>query len=94
MDLTIIVSVVAIVAVAAVSERIAVAVPLSLVVVGIALSFLPSLPKIDVDPHWILAENFGWRGGTCWPGRGCAGWSPSRSRSRCPTALRTGRSSC
>ena len=37
------------------SERIAVAVPLSLVVVGIALSFLPGLPKIDVDPHWILA---------------------------------------
>ena len=57
MELTIIaiVGVVAIVAVAAVSQRIAVAVPLSLVVVGIALSFLPGLPKIEVDPHWILA---------------------------------------
>jgi NhaP-type Na+/H+ or K+/H+ antiporter len=57
MELTIIVivSVVAIVAVASVSQRIAVAVPLSLVVVGIALSFLPGLPKIDVDPKWILA---------------------------------------
>jgi CPA1 family monovalent cation:H+ antiporter len=57
MELTIIVigAVVAIVAVAAVSDRIAVAAPLSLVVVGIALSFLPGLPKIQVDPEWILA---------------------------------------
>jgi NhaP-type Na+/H+ or K+/H+ antiporter len=56
MELTIIaaVSLVAIVAVAAVSQRIAVAAPLSLVVVGIALSFLPGLPKISVDPEWIL----------------------------------------
>jgi monovalent cation/hydrogen antiporter len=59
MDLTTIVivigAVVAIVAVAAVSDRIAVAAPLSLVVVGIALSFLPGLPKIQVNPEWILA---------------------------------------
>ncbi len=57
MELTIIVivGVIAIVAVAATSERIAVAAPLSLVVVGIALSFLPGLPKIQVDPKWILA---------------------------------------
>ena len=59
MDLTAIVivigAVVAIVAVAAVSDLIAVAAPLSLVVVGIALSFLPGLPKIQVDPEWILA---------------------------------------
>lgn len=48
-------AVVAIVAVAAISERIAVAAPLSMVVVGIALSFLPGLPKIQVDPEWILA---------------------------------------
>ena len=48
-------AVVAIVAVAAVSQRIAVAAPLSMVVVGIALSFLPGLPKIEVDPEWILA---------------------------------------
>ena len=56
MELTIVaaVSVVAIVAVSAISRRIAVAAPLSLVVVGIALSFLPSLPAIDVDPKIIL----------------------------------------
>ena len=57
MELTIIAvaAVVAIVAVAAVSQRIAVAAPLSMVVVGIALSFLPGLPKIEIDPEWILA---------------------------------------
>jgi monovalent cation/hydrogen antiporter len=59
MNLTVIVivigAVVAIVAVAAVSDLIAVAAPLSLVAVGIALSFLPGLPKIEVDPEWILA---------------------------------------
>jgi len=57
MELTIIAvaAVVAIVAVAAVSQAIAVAAPLSMVVVGIALSFLPGLPKIEVDPEWILA---------------------------------------
>ncbi len=57
MELTIIAvaAVVAIVTVAAVSQRIAVAAPLSMVVVGIALSFLPGLPKIEVDPEWILA---------------------------------------
>ncbi len=59
MNLTLIVivvgAVVAIVAVAAVSDLIAVAAPLSLVAVGIALSFLPGLPKIQVDPEWILA---------------------------------------
>ena len=50
MELTIIAvaAVVAIVTVAAVSQRIAVAAPLSMVVVGIALSFLPGLPKIEV----------------------------------------------
>ena len=51
-------AVVAIVAVAAISERIAVAAPLSMVVVGIALSFLPGLPKIQVDPEWILARSW------------------------------------
>ena len=57
MELTIIAvaAVVAIVAVAAVSQRIAVAAPLSMVVVGIALSFLPGLPEIQVNPEWILA---------------------------------------
>jgi CPA1 family monovalent cation:H+ antiporter len=56
MELTIIVIVAAIVAVAATSERIAVAAPLSLVVVGIVLSFLPGLPKIEVGPPcWLRA---------------------------------------
>jgi monovalent cation/hydrogen antiporter len=57
MDLTIIAiaGVAAIVAVAAVSRRIEVAAPLSLVVVGIVLSFLPRVPEIEVDPRWILA---------------------------------------
>src|SRR5580658_1562980 len=57
MEFTIIavVGVIAVVAVAAVSARIAVAAPLSLVVVGIGLSFLPGLPKISIDPEWILA---------------------------------------
>jgi CPA1 family monovalent cation:H+ antiporter len=57
MEFTIIavVGVIAVVAVAAVSQRIAVAAPLSLVVVGIGLSFLPGLPKIEIDPEWVLA---------------------------------------
>ena len=57
MELTLIaaVGVVAIVAVAAVSRRISVAAPLSLVLVGIVLSFLPGVPEIEVDPKWILA---------------------------------------
>jgi len=57
MELTIIAvaGIIAIVAVAAVSRRIAVAAPLSMVVVGIALSFLPGLPEIEVAPEWILA---------------------------------------
>ena len=57
MELTIIAAaaVVAIVTVAAISQRIAVAAPLSMVVVGIALSFLPGLPEIQVNPEWILA---------------------------------------
>jgi hypothetical protein len=57
MELTIIAIAVvaAIVTVAAVSRRIEVAAPLSLVAVGIALSFLPRVPEINVDPKWILA---------------------------------------
>ncbi len=57
MELTIIAvaGVIAVVAVAAVSQRIAVAASLSLVVAGIGLSFLPGLPKIDVDRAELLA---------------------------------------
>ena len=70
MELTIIAvaAVVAIVAVAAVSQRIAVAAPLSMVVVGIALSFLPGLPKIEIDPEWIPAEELGASGVLSRPG--------------------------
>src|SRR6201992_3600296 len=57
MQLTLIaaVGVISIVAVAAFSARIGVATPLLLVLVGIALSFLPGLPAIEPDPEWILA---------------------------------------
>jgi CPA1 family monovalent cation:H+ antiporter len=56
MELTLIavVGVVAIVAVSAMSARIGVAAPLGLVVVGIALSFVPGLPDVTVDPEVIL----------------------------------------
>ncbi|MFI6938678.1 cation:proton antiporter [Streptomyces sp. NPDC050418] len=47
--------VIAVVAVAAFSERLGLAAPLSLVVVGIALSFIPGVPHPGVDPEWILA---------------------------------------
>jgi len=57
MELTLIAvtGVIAIVAVAALAERISVAAPLALVVVGIGLSFLPGLPAIPVSPHLVLA---------------------------------------
>jgi NhaP-type Na+/H+ or K+/H+ antiporter len=57
MQLTLIaaVGVISIVAVAAFSARIGVATPLLLVLVGIALSFLPGLPAIEPNPEWILA---------------------------------------
>ncbi len=50
-----IVGIVVLIGVAAISARIAVATPLSLVVVGIGLSFLPGLPAITVSPDAILA---------------------------------------
>ncbi|MFY9931174.1 MAG: sodium:proton antiporter [Streptosporangiaceae bacterium] len=50
-----IVGIVVLIGVAAISARIAVATPLSLVVVGIGLSFLPGLPAITVKPEDILA---------------------------------------
>ncbi|MEV3861195.1 cation:proton antiporter [Streptomyces sp. NPDC050095] len=57
MELTLIavVGVASIVAVAAFSQRLGLAAPLSLVVVGIALSFVPGVPVPDVEPEWILA---------------------------------------
>src|SRR3954452_22223816 len=46
--------VVAIVAVSALAPRVAVAAPLVLVLLGVAVSFLPFVPAIEVDPEWIL----------------------------------------
>ncbi|MER7170239.1 cation:proton antiporter [Streptomyces mesophilus] len=47
--------VISIVAVAAFSERLGLAAPLSLVLVGIGLSFIPGVPHPDVEPELILA---------------------------------------
>ena len=40
---------------AALAPRLRVAAPLLLVVLGIAISFVPGVPGIQVDPEWILA---------------------------------------
>ncbi|MEV8319801.1 cation:proton antiporter [Streptomyces sp. NPDC059900] len=57
MEVTLIavVGVASIVAVAAFSQRLGLAAPLSLVVVGIALSFVPGVPVVETDPEWVLA---------------------------------------
>ncbi|MFC9557432.1 cation:proton antiporter [Rhodococcus sp. NPDC056960] len=57
MELTLIAVVVvaSIVAVAAFSQRLGLAAPLSLVVVGIGLSFVPAVPDVEIEPEWILA---------------------------------------
>ncbi|WP_338693422.1 cation:proton antiporter [Streptomyces sp. Q6] len=57
MEVTLIavVGVASIVAVAAFSQRLGLAAPLSLVVVGIALSFVPGVPVVEVEPEWVLA---------------------------------------
>ncbi|MGW1773419.1 cation:proton antiporter [Streptomyces sp. NPDC002104] len=55
MTLVSIVGVSSIVAVAAFSKRLGLAAPLSLVVVGIALSFVPGVPALAVEPEWVLA---------------------------------------
>ncbi|WP_328296971.1 cation:proton antiporter [Streptomyces sp. NBC_00435] len=55
MTLVSIVGVTSIVAVAAFSKRLGLAAPLSLVVVGIALSFVPGIPTLAVEPEWVLA---------------------------------------
>lgn len=46
--------IVLIVAAAAFSNRLGIAAPLLLVVLGIGYSFLPGVPSIDVEPEWIL----------------------------------------
>lgn len=48
-------AVLCIVAVNTVAPRIRVAAPLVLVLIGVAISLLPSTPAIEVDPEWILA---------------------------------------
>ncbi|WP_371614439.1 cation:proton antiporter [Streptomyces sp. NBC_00454] len=55
MTLVSIAGVTSIVAVAAFSKRLGLAAPLSLVVVGLALSFVPGVPALAIDPEWVLA---------------------------------------
>ncbi|MFC7304449.1 cation:proton antiporter [Streptomyces monticola] len=57
MELTLVavVGVISMVAVAAFSKRLGIAAPMSLVVVGIALSFVPGVPALEVEPELILA---------------------------------------
>jgi len=57
MDATLVVAigVVAIVAVNAWAKRVGVAAPLILVAVGVAVSFLPFVAPVEIEPEWILA---------------------------------------
>lgn len=48
-------AVLAIVTVTALAPRVGVAAPLVLVLVGIAISFVPAVPPVDIDPEWVLA---------------------------------------
>lgn len=52
--LVVVVGIIAIVVVAAFSDTLGVAAPLSLAVVGIALSFVPGIPHPEVEPKLIL----------------------------------------
>ncbi|PSK99916.1 sodium/proton antiporter (CPA1 family) [Murinocardiopsis flavida] len=47
--------VVSLVVVAAFAERLGLAAPLLLVVVGAGMGFVPGMPAVQVDPEWILA---------------------------------------
>lgn len=55
MTLVSIAGVTSIVAVAAFSKRLGLAAPLILVVVGIALGFVPGMPALAIEPEWVLA---------------------------------------
>lgn len=55
LTLVVILGIISIVVVAAFSERLSLAAPLSLVVVGIGLSFIPGVPHPEVEPELILA---------------------------------------
>ncbi|QDW61658.1 sodium:proton antiporter [Oerskovia sp. KBS0722] len=50
-----IVGVLAVVGVTALAPRLGVAAPLVLVLLGVAVSFLPAVSAVEVDPEWILA---------------------------------------
>ena len=43
-----------VVAITAVAPRVGVAAPLLLVLLGIAVSFIPTMPPIEIEPEWIL----------------------------------------
>lgn len=53
--LLVVMGVVAIALVTALAPRVGVAGPLALVALGVAVSFLPFVPAVEVDPEWILA---------------------------------------
>ncbi|WP_196780794.1 cation:proton antiporter [Nocardioides sambongensis] len=48
-------SLLVIAATAALAPRVRIAAPLLLVALGIAVSFVPAVPPIEVDPEWIIA---------------------------------------
>ncbi|GAA1879612.1 sodium:proton antiporter [Pseudonocardia ailaonensis] len=50
-----VVALVAIAVASMLSDRIRVAAPLVLVVVGLLVSLVPAVPRVEVDPEWILA---------------------------------------
>ncbi|WP_026313491.1 cation:proton antiporter [Actinomadura flavalba] len=53
--LVLVAGVVSLVAVAAFSDRLGLAAPLSLVVIGAGLGFVPDIPDLHVEPDWVLA---------------------------------------
>nr|WP_240929543.1 sodium:proton antiporter [Streptomyces coryli] len=55
MTLIAVVGVVSVVAVAAFANRLGLAAPLALVIVGLGLSFVPGVPHPQIAPEWILA---------------------------------------
>ena len=46
--------IVLLVAITALAPRVGVAAPLLLVLLGIAISFIPAMPPIEIEPEWIL----------------------------------------
>ncbi|MCW5952592.1 MAG: cation:proton antiporter [Propionibacteriaceae bacterium] len=57
MEITLLISIAGIalvVAITALAPRVGVAAPLLLVLLGIAVSFIPAVPPIEVEPEWIL----------------------------------------